>query len=128
LSGQIPDPFALFRVFFTGCFFRPFSRFAMGYSVYFTNDPLHIFLAITGAFIVFFGLISHFVKEKLFLSEALVSTTFGIIVGPAVLGWLRLSGGLLEEQAASDSQLNPSYHFLVEFARIAIAIQVMVSQ
>ncbi|KAH6583163.1 hypothetical protein BASA61_008133 [Batrachochytrium salamandrivorans] len=36
-----------------------------------------------GIFITCFGLISLVVKDKLYMSEAMVATLFGIIIGPA---------------------------------------------
>ncbi|KAI8369985.1 Cation/H+ exchanger, partial [Blakeslea trispora] len=43
-----------------------------------------IAIAIISGFILFFGYISMFLKEKLFLSEALVAVIVGIIAGPLV--------------------------------------------
>ncbi|KAL7320139.1 Na+/H+ antiporter [Mucor circinelloides] len=43
-----------------------------------------IAIAILSGFILFFGYISMFLKEKLFLSEALVAVIVGIIAGPLV--------------------------------------------
>jgi NhaP-type Na+/H+ or K+/H+ antiporter len=43
---------------------------------------LYLAMGIIGAFIICFSLVSAFIKEKLFLSEALVATLFGIALGP----------------------------------------------
>ncbi|KAI8348848.1 Sodium/hydrogen exchanger family-domain-containing protein [Choanephora cucurbitarum] len=43
-----------------------------------------IAIAILSGFILFFGYVSMFLKEKLFLSEALVAVVVGIIAGPLV--------------------------------------------
>ncbi|KAJ1757065.1 Na+/H+ antiporter, partial [Coemansia sp. RSA 1824] len=41
--------------------------------------------AFLGGFICIYGLVSGFVKERLFLSEALVAMVFGILIGPEVI-------------------------------------------
>ncbi|KAF9904026.1 hypothetical protein EC991_003124 [Linnemannia zychae] len=81
--------------------------------IVFDTAPEHIAYALLGCFIIFFGLVSLFVKEKLFISEAFVSTAFGIIIGPYAIGifdpmsWSRFDNVTLE------------------FTRIVIAVQVM---
>ncbi|KAF9318965.1 hypothetical protein BG003_010172 [Podila horticola] len=76
-------------------------------------SPEHVAYALLGCFIIFFGLVSLFVKEKLFISEAFVSTAFGIIIGPYALsifdplGWEGFDTVTLE------------------LTRIVIAVQVM---
>ncbi|KAL0075457.1 hypothetical protein J3Q64DRAFT_1375973 [Phycomyces blakesleeanus] len=47
-------------------------------------SPFTIGVAILSGFIVFFGYISMFVKEKMFISEAFVALIVGIIAGPLV--------------------------------------------
>lgn len=63
-------------------------------------------------FILGFGLVSNFVKEKLFLSEPTVSIIFGILIGPYVLNVLNT--GYIESKIVM-------YHF----ARVVLCIQVM---
>ncbi|KAI9296630.1 hypothetical protein K502DRAFT_314157 [Neoconidiobolus thromboides FSU 785] len=76
-------------------------------------ETYHIIPALIGGFILFFGLISLVVKEKLFLSEALVAFVFGIIVGPKALNFF-------------DPLSWPEHQTVtLEFSRIVIAIQVM---
>ncbi|KAI9144447.1 Sodium/hydrogen exchanger family-domain-containing protein [Paraphysoderma sedebokerense] len=48
--------------------------------------PLAWTLTLVGAFTILFGLYSLVIKEKLYLSEALVATLFGIMMGPRVIG------------------------------------------
>ncbi|KAJ2785682.1 hypothetical protein H4R18_000373 [Coemansia javaensis] len=69
--------------------------------------------AFLGGFICIYGLVSGFVKERLFLSEALVAMVFGIIVGPRVIG-------VVDPREFMDVE-----PFTREFARYVIAIQVM---
>ena len=45
-------------------------------------SSLHLNIAIYAGFNIIFGLYSHFIKERLFLSESLVSLLFGILLGP----------------------------------------------
>jgi len=53
-----------------------------------TEKPsvLHLNMVLLGGFIVFFGLGSLFVKERLYLTEAFCATAFGIAFGPIGLG------------------------------------------
>ncbi|GBC06035.1 hypothetical protein RclHR1_06580007 [Rhizophagus clarus] len=68
---------------------------------------------ILGGFIVTFGLVSYFVKQRLYLSEALICLLVGIILGPYVLQII-------------DPYKWGNLDFITrEFARIVIAIQVM---
>ncbi|KAG0314429.1 hypothetical protein BGZ99_008144 [Dissophora globulifera] len=76
-------------------------------------SPEHVAYALLGCFIIFFGLVSLFVKEKLFISEAFVSTAFGIIIGPYAIGIF-------------DPMSWKNYdNVTLEFTRIVIAVQVM---
>ncbi|CAE6514254.1 unnamed protein product [Rhizoctonia solani] len=52
-----------------------------------TSD-LNICLATLSLYICVYGLVSYVVKHRLYLSEPLIAFLFGIIVGPAVLGWV----------------------------------------
>ncbi|KFH69994.1 hypothetical protein MVEG_04797 [Podila verticillata NRRL 6337] len=76
-------------------------------------SPEHVAYALLGCFIIFFGLVSLFVKEKLFISEAFVSTAFGIIIGPYALSIFDPSGWEDFDTVT------------LELTRIVIAVQVM---
>ncbi|KAJ1799876.1 hypothetical protein LPJ59_001524 [Coemansia sp. RSA 2399] len=69
--------------------------------------------AFLGGFICIYGLVSGFVKERLFLSEALVAMVFGIIIGPQVIN-------VVDPRDFVNTET-----FTLEFARYVIAIQVM---
>ncbi|ORX93816.1 hypothetical protein K493DRAFT_284366 [Basidiobolus meristosporus CBS 931.73] len=77
-------------------------------------NPASVVPAVMGGFILLFGLASMFIKERLFLSEALVATIFGIIIGPVGLN-------LIDPNTWG---VHP-HTFTMEFARIVIALQVM---
>ncbi|ORZ41598.1 Cation/H+ exchanger, partial [Catenaria anguillulae PL171] len=66
-----------------------------------------------GLFLVLFGLSSAVVKERLYLSESILTTTIGTIIGPCVLG-------LLVPQ--SWPELNT---ILLEVSRLIIILQIM---
>ncbi|CAO1622163.1 unnamed protein product [Sympodiomycopsis kandeliae] len=51
----------------------------------FEVTPVHLVYVGLGFFIVIFGILSLFIKEKLYLGEAPIAAVFGIIVGPAAL-------------------------------------------
>ncbi|PIA15255.1 Sodium/hydrogen exchanger, partial [Coemansia reversa NRRL 1564] len=76
-------------------------------------SELKVVPAFLGGFICIYGLISGFVKERLFLSEALVAMVFGILLGPQVINVV---------DPGSFLSIEP---FTREFARYVIAIQVM---
>ncbi|KAG0222770.1 hypothetical protein BGW42_006338 [Actinomortierella wolfii] len=76
-------------------------------------SPEHIAYALLGSFIIVFGLVSLLVKERLFISEAFVSTAFGIIIGPYALGIFDPLGWEKYDTVT------------LEFTRIVIAVQVM---
>ncbi|KAG0199104.1 hypothetical protein BGX28_007558 [Mortierella sp. GBA30] len=76
-------------------------------------SPEHIAYALLGFFIIVFGLVSLFVKEKLFISEAFVSTAFGIIIGPYAIGIFDPAGWKEFDTVT------------LELTRIVIAVQVM---
>ncbi|KAI7819012.1 Cation/H+ exchanger, partial [Gamsiella multidivaricata] len=82
-------------------------------SIVLEASPEHIAYALLGCFIIVFGLVSLFVKEKLFISEAFVSTVFGIIIGPYAIGIFDPLGWQEFDQVT------------LEFTRIVIAVQVM---
>ncbi|EXX79129.1 hypothetical protein RhiirA5_495269 [Rhizophagus irregularis] len=78
-------------------------------------EEVSVVIAVLGGFIIIFGLVSFFVKERLYLSEALVSVIVGIILGPIALGLL------------DPFHWGPKDDITFEFTRIVIAIQVMCS-
>ncbi|WVQ97379.1 hypothetical protein IAU59_004491 [Kwoniella sp. CBS 9459] len=71
-------------------------------------------LAVSGGYISLVGLISYFVKEKLFMSEALIALLIGIITGPIALNWFN-PFSWAEDQSELTHQIT----------RIVIAIQVL---
>ncbi|ELQ76715.1 Monovalent Cation:Proton Antiporter-1 (CPA1) Family [Trachipleistophora hominis] len=75
-------------------------------------DDFFLVVCFVSLFILAFGLVSNFVKEKLFLSEPTVSIIFGILIGPYVLNVLNTS--YIESKIVM-------YHF----ARVVLCIQVM---
>ncbi|ORZ41596.1 Sodium/hydrogen exchanger family-domain-containing protein [Catenaria anguillulae PL171] len=79
----------------------------------FTPNSVPVFSTIMGLFLVLFGLSSAFVKERLYLSEAVLTTTIGTVVGPHILG-------LFVPQSWAD--LNA---IILEATRLIIAMQIM---
>jgi NhaP-type Na+/H+ or K+/H+ antiporter len=49
----------------------------------------NIVCATAGGFVTLFGLVSYLLKEKFYLSEALISSIFGVIFGPHVANFIR---------------------------------------
>ncbi|KAI9296648.1 hypothetical protein K502DRAFT_314043 [Neoconidiobolus thromboides FSU 785] len=75
-------------------------------------DPWESFPLLFGGFIVIFSLFSMVIKEWLFLSEALVATLFGILIGPEGFGFVNPLGWDNIDKVT------------LEFARVCIALQV----
>ncbi|KAK8866002.1 hypothetical protein IAR55_001153 [Kwoniella newhampshirensis] len=71
-------------------------------------------LAVAGGYVSVVGLVSYFVKEKLFMSEALIATLIGIATGPIALNWFNPLGW-----SADPNRLTH------EITRVIIAIQVL---
>ncbi|KAJ3375558.1 hypothetical protein GGF31_004677 [Allomyces arbusculus] len=69
--------------------------------------------AVIGGFLIIFGLYSAVLKERLYLSEALISTTLGCLTGPYLLGVF---------QPQQWSSLNT---IILEASRLVIAMQIM---
>ncbi|KAJ2654124.1 hypothetical protein IWW48_006303 [Coemansia sp. RSA 1200] len=80
------------------------------------TDQLQVVPALLGGFIFILGLCSLIVKERLYLSETLLATAFGIAIGPYALNWVDPSGWSSDEKALSQ-----------EFSRYALAIKVMIA-
>ncbi|KND02439.1 uncharacterized protein SPPG_09069 [Spizellomyces punctatus DAOM BR117] len=78
-----------------------------------TND-VHAVSALIGGFILIFGFVSLIVKERLYLSESLVATIVGIIIGPVGIN-------LLDPYLWAGEIQN----ITLAFTEFAIAIQVM---
>ncbi|EME47704.1 hypothetical protein DOTSEDRAFT_69601 [Dothistroma septosporum NZE10] len=49
----------------------------------------NIVCAVLGGFITIFGLVSYLLKEKFYLSEALISTLAGVVFSPHATNWIR---------------------------------------
>ena len=73
-------------------------------------------LSIMGGFVVIYGLISFFVKERMYLSEPLLAVTVGIVIGPHVLNWVD------PYSWADDTIINEVTY---EISRLVIAVQVL---
>ncbi|WVR05954.1 hypothetical protein IAU60_002981 [Kwoniella sp. DSM 27419] len=71
-------------------------------------------LAVSGGYVSSVGLISYFVKEKLFMSEALIALLIGIVTGPVALNWFN------PFEWSDDQQ-----YLTHQITRVVIAIQVL---
>lgn len=73
---------------------------------------LYEYVFLLAAFNLFYGLCSFYIKERLFVSETLVASTIGVLLGPK---------GLAMIQIDCEHRGNLFYHF----ARLVLAVQVM---
>ncbi|KAJ2264595.1 Na+/H+ antiporter, partial [Coemansia sp. RSA 370] len=76
------------------------------------TGQLQIVPALVGGFLFIAGLCSMVIKERLYLSETLLATVFGIIVGPRALNWM-------DPTTWSSNPLQLTQ----EFSRYALAIE-----
>ena len=74
-------------------------------------------IAIFSLFNILFGLYSHFIKERLFLSESLVSMLFGGLFGPA--------GFALIFPSETDLDSKELWNFFMVLARFVMTFQTM---
>ncbi|KAI8867515.1 hypothetical protein GQ42DRAFT_55122 [Ramicandelaber brevisporus] len=90
------------------------------------GDPLYVVPALLGSFIVVFGLFSMTIKERLFLSESLVSTVYGIIIGPIALNLVDPGEWRSAPESAAAADADDAFSKLtMMLARVTIAISVM---
>lgn len=81
-----------------------------------TND-FYLAISLIGLFIICFAMTSHFIKEKLYLSESLLATAFGILIGPVGFG--------LFDWTNTKNPINREAFY--ELTRFVLAFQIMVS-
>ncbi|KAI8918807.1 Sodium/hydrogen exchanger family-domain-containing protein [Entophlyctis helioformis] len=77
----------------------------------------HLIYFLLGALIVCFSLVSHVIKDKLYMSEALVATIFGVIIGP-------IAGNIFNPDKLFPGQVGT---VTLEVSRFVIAVQCLVA-
>lgn len=84
-------------------------------------------LAVTGGYITLFGLISYFLKERLYISEATLATCTGIIFGPLVADVFSPGSWVSHADSGASSVLeNEALNELTfQITRIVIGVQVL---
>ncbi|KFA46899.1 hypothetical protein S40293_03649 [Stachybotrys chartarum IBT 40293] len=82
------------------------------------TDVFHFLCAIFGIFTILFAFVSYLLKERLFISDSLISFVVGAIAGPA--------GGLLQFEAWSGGAVHLEAHTL-NFTRLSLCVQVLIS-
>lgn len=80
----------------------------------------NIVCATIGGFITIFGLVSYLLKEKFYLSEALISTLFGVVFSPHALNWIRP----LEYANGSEVDLET---ITLYFSRLVLGVQLVLA-
>ncbi|EKG11115.1 Cation/H+ exchanger [Macrophomina phaseolina MS6] len=80
----------------------------------------NIVCATLGGFVTVFGLVSYLFKEKFYLSEALISTVFGIIFGPHAANFVRP-----EEYALGDEETLNTINLY--FTRLVLGVQLVIA-
>lgn len=82
----------------------------------------HLIYVGLGFFIVIFGMLSLFIKERLYLGEAPIAALFGIIVGPAALNLFNPSGWAGSDERAPGGHVTDQ--ITLEIMRVTIALSV----
>lgn len=80
----------------------------------------NILTSLLGCFILLFGLVSYLAKDRLYLSEALISLLFGVAMSPHGTNWVRP----LEYALGSETNLD---HILLYFTRLVLGVQLVIA-
>jgi len=80
----------------------------------------NIVCATLGGFITLFGLVSYLLKEKFYLSEALISTCAGIVFSPHATNWIRP----LEYARGDEVNLETITYY---FVRLVLGVQLVLA-
>ncbi|KAL6302845.1 Sodium/hydrogen exchanger family-domain-containing protein [Sparassis latifolia] len=81
-----------------------------------TTTP-HIAYAVLGGFVVIFGMLSLFIREKLYMGEALLAFLFGIIIGP-------YGANIFNPRGWGGGNPDTVNTIVLEFTRVVLAIGV----
>ncbi|EOQ99739.1 hypothetical protein E3P92_01377 [Wallemia ichthyophaga] len=82
----------------------------------------HLFYAIMGAYVGIFMMFSLFVKERLYIGEAVVSTIFGIIIGPYAGNGLNFRTWGSSGPGEADEEI--TNEIILELTRVVLALGV----
>ncbi|ETW81447.1 Na+/H+ antiporter [Heterobasidion irregulare TC 32-1] len=77
----------------------------------------HVAYAVLGGFVVFFGMFSLFIREKLYIGEACWAFLFGVIIGP-------YGAGIFDPRGWGNGNEQVTNTITLEFTRVVLAIGV----
>ncbi|KAI0789689.1 Sodium/hydrogen exchanger family-domain-containing protein [Abortiporus biennis] len=77
----------------------------------------HIVYAALGGFVVFFGMFSLFIREKLYIGEACWAFLFGVVIGP-------YGANIFDPRSWGGGNLDTTNTIVLEFTRVVLAIGV----
>ncbi|EKM51776.1 uncharacterized protein PHACADRAFT_262112 [Phanerochaete carnosa HHB-10118-sp] len=77
----------------------------------------HIIYAAVGGFVVFFGMFSLFIREKLYIGEACWAFLFGVVIGP-------YGANIFDPRSWGNSDRSTTNTITLEFTRVVLAIGV----
>ncbi|KAG6014164.1 hypothetical protein E4U54_005750 [Claviceps lovelessii] len=89
----------------------------------------NVLLALLGGFISLFGLVSYLLKEKYYLSEALISLLVGVACGPYAADWIRpWSYAACHRDGLSDAQCEDRLMAItLNFSRLVLGVQLVLA-
>ncbi|GJE88795.1 Na(+)/H(+) antiporter [Phanerochaete sordida] len=77
----------------------------------------HIIYAAVGGFVVFFGMFSLFIREKLYIGEACWAFVFGVVIGP-------YGANIFDPRSWGNGDRSTTNTITLEFTRVVLAIGV----
>ena len=88
-----------------------------------SDSRFYLNIFIYSTFNIIFGLYSHFIKERLFLSESLVFMAFGIVFGPFGLGIITFPSK--SNNTTIDDNNGELWNLFKQLARFVMTFQTM---
>lgn len=92
-------------------------------------SDFNVVVAFLGGFVSLFGLVSYLVKEKCYMSEALISLSVGVAFGPHAADWIRpWSFAACQRDGLSDAQCEERMMAItLNFSRLVLGVQLVLA-
>ncbi|KAG6007503.1 hypothetical protein E4U21_005971 [Claviceps maximensis] len=89
----------------------------------------NVLVALLGGFISLFGLVSYLLKERYYMSEALISLVVGVAFGPYAADWIRpWSYAACHRDGLSDAQCEDRLMAItLNFSRLVLGVQLVLA-
>ncbi|KAG6038099.1 hypothetical protein E4U41_004549 [Claviceps citrina] len=89
----------------------------------------NVVVAVLGGFVSLFGLVSYLLKERYYMSEALISLLVGVALGPHAAGWIRPSSyAACQRDGLSEAQCEDRLMAVtLNFSRLVLGVQLVLA-